>query len=119
MNKIKRNLLLVTFTILIIGLSIINWNDLTFNNNKNAYVVICAAFISIVFILFFRDKINNNKRRSIIFYSVITLSIVYIFLEVILNLSSSNNLIRVLKIVPAISLFALGFMGLKQLKNKE
>ena len=115
----KKFLLFIISTIIILGLMLLNWNNLSFVENGKAYVIIGTALVCYILLSFIGKKKWTDKARLIIFNSVLILSIFYILMEVFFNLSGASNIIRFLKILPASCLFIIGCIGKSQLRKKK
>ena len=118
MNNGKLVYMLILLGIFVLGLSLLNLADLSFQGNTTAYILILGS-LALGFVSFLLSKYNHSLSHKLIALNgFVGLALLYVVLEVILNLSEANTTIRFLKIIPA-SCYMLALILMKRdLKRK-
>ncbi len=115
--KIKNILYLVAISVLIIGLSLLNFKNLNFHENINAYIVILSSLVMFGFLIFLNRNSYNVNTKLMILNIVMGIGILYFILEVLFNISNSSDLARYLKIIPAFATVMFSITSKKHIKK--
>ena len=93
-------LLLLAAGIFLIGLWLLDFSDLSFSSNANAYISILASTCMMAVWAFIRRRQLTLKNRYFILNVLIGASCLYFLLFVVLNITDSSLTRRLLGIIP-------------------
>lgn len=92
--------LLITASIFLIGLWLLDFSNMAFSSNVNAYMILIASACMIVAWICIRRKHLTLKNRCFILNTVIGGACLYLLLFVVLNIADSSLIRRLLCIIP-------------------
>lgn len=95
-----RVLYLIIISFLVIGMSLMNFKDLSFNENASSYILITTSLIMVLFVYIMKKYSIMFRRKFVILNIILGIALLYFILEVIFNISSSITIVRILKIIP-------------------
>lgn len=95
-----RVLYLIIISFWVIGMSLMNFKDLSFNENASSYILITTSLIMVLFVYIMKKYSIMFRRKFVILNIILGIALLYFILEVIFNISSSITIVRILKIIP-------------------
>lgn len=116
-KTIRRIWLLIAATIFLIGLWQLDFSDLSFYANTNAYIIMLASACMMAAWAFIRRNHLTLKSRYFILNVLIGASCLYFLLFVVLNITDTSLTRRFLRIIPPFCWMMFALTMKKDLKK--
>jgi len=120
-KKIKIAFIATGLSILIVGICMLDYHDLSLKNNVTAYIMMLAASISIISIVLIKP-VQNRTKQIIILNTFECIALVYLIIYIISILEDPLSTIRYLRLIPVFCGFAFAEMtkhNIRKLQNQS